>query len=69
VSEAVTVETRRVELSVRPNVLRVTPRTVWYSAAVQTAISDAVPAPADTLVQPDESPAGAAGGTGGGPGD
>lgn len=69
VSEAVTVETRRVELSVRPNVLRVTPRTFWYSAAVETAISDAVPAPADTLVQPDESPAGAAGGAGGGSGD
>jgi hypothetical protein len=54
VSEAVTVENRRVELSVRPNVLRVTPRTFWYSAAVKTAISDAVPAPADTLVPPEE---------------
>jgi hypothetical protein len=69
VSEAVTVETRRVELSVRPNVLRVTPRTFWYSAAVETAISDAAPAPADTLVQPGESPAGAAGGAVGGAGD
>ncbi|MBA2563884.1 MAG: hypothetical protein H0V09_00480 [Gemmatimonadetes bacterium] len=38
VSEAVTVEGNRIELSVRPSVLRITPRTFWYSAAVETRI-------------------------------
>lgn len=51
VSESVVVEGRRVQLSVRPSALRVTPRTFWYSAAVSTEIGDAQP---DTLRSPAE---------------
>jgi len=49
VSESVEVEERQVALAVQPNALRVTPRTFWYSVAVQTRISDALP---DTLSPP-----------------
>lgn len=51
VSRSVEVEERRLSLAVRPNVLRVTPRTFWYSSAVRTEIAGSSP---DTLGRPGE---------------
>ncbi|MFN2433022.1 MAG: hypothetical protein ABR599_09480 [Gemmatimonadota bacterium] len=43
VRESVAVEGRQVQLSVRPNALRVSPRAFWYSAAVEAGVRPLTP--------------------------
>jgi hypothetical protein len=67
ISKSVDVGSSNVQLSVRPNVLRVTPTTFWYSASVE-ATTTAKPSPegpagADSLLTPDSSEAETAGPT------
>jgi hypothetical protein len=57
ITKSVRVGSSIVELSVRPNILRVTPTTFWYSASVGTKTSArdtlaAAPAPVDSVLAP-----------------